>query len=238
MNIIRPQRHPDIKPVKDSAFAHESWKVFQVISEFVDGYEKLIHIRPSVSVFGTARSKPGEPRYQLAEDIGKALSEAGFSVVTGGGPGSMEAANKGASQGPSISVGLNIEMIGTETENPYQDIAIPFRHFFTRKVMFVKYASAYVVTPGGYGTLDELGEILTLMQTEKTKKIPIVLVGKEFWSGLIDWFKDTLLAEKVISDSDLELFSIVETPDEVVECILQFYEKAGTRPDEVEQAFV
>lgn len=238
MNIARPNGHPDIRPVKDSDLAHESWKMFQVVSEFAEGYERLIKIRPSVSVFGTARTKEGEAMYALAEKTGKALSDAGFSVVTGGGPGAMEAANKGASQGPSLSVGLNIELLWTETPNPYQDISLRFRHFFTRKVMFVKYASAYVVLPGGFGTLDELGEIITLMQTQKTKRIPVVLVGKAFWSGLVDWFKNTLVVEGMIAKTDLDLFCVVETPEEVVDSINAFYEKEGRSPADSEQSFM
>lgn len=172
----------------------EAWKVFQIIAEFVDGFEQLSHVRPAVSLYGSARLKEDHPDYQRAEAIALALSNAGFSVISGGGPGIMEAANKGAFKGSSSSIGLNIQLPHEQHSNPYQDISLNFRHFFARKVMFVKYATAYVVLPGGFGTLDELAEILTLVQTGKSRKIPIILVNEEFWSGLLDWFSDSLLA--------------------------------------------
>jgi uncharacterized protein (TIGR00730 family) len=208
----------------------EAWKVFQIIAEFVDGFEQLSHIRPAVSLYGSARLKEDHPDYQRAEAIALALSNAGFSVISGGGPGIMEAANKGAFKGSSSSIGLNIQLPHEQHNNPYQDISLNFRHFFARKVMFVKYASAYVVFPGGFGTLDELAEILTLIQTGKSRKIPIILVNENFWRGLIDWFTKTLLNAVTIKKSDLDLFQICETPDEVLKAIFDFYEQRGFAP--------
>ena len=201
----------------------ESWKIFQIMAEFVEGYERLSDIQPSVSIFGSARTKPDSPLYKLAEDVAYALSQAGLTVVTGGGPGIMEAANKGAYKGLTPTVGLNIELPFEECSNDYQNISLRFRHFFSRKVMFVKYASAYVVLPGGFGTLDELAEILTLIQTKKSRHIPIVLVNKDYWSGLLDWFKDRLVKDKMIDENDLLLLQVVETPEEVVSSIKKFY---------------
>jgi len=218
-------KRPIPETVNDSEMSRESWKLFQVISEFVEGYERLVSIRPSISIFGSARIKPDSPFYQLTEAIALKLSNAGFSVVTGGGPGAMEAGNKGAFAGKSLSVGLNIELpFMQEPPNPYQDICLRFRHFFTRKIMFVKYASAYVVTPGGYGTLDELAEILALVQTQKTKQIPILLVGSQFWAPLVTWFKEGLLPQNMIAAKDLDLFQVVDTPEEVLAAIQAFYE--------------
>jgi len=212
------------KHVDDSMLSRESWKIFQIMAEFVEGFERLAEISPSVSIFGSARTRPDHPYYQLAEDIANELSNAGFSVVTGGGPGIMEAASKGAYEGKSASVGLNIQLPFEQVGNPYQDIALSFRHFFSRKVMFVKYASAYVVLPGGFGTLDELVEILTLVQTGKSRKIPIILVVSSFWSKLIDWFKTTLVAEGTINVKDLDLITIVDDPGDVVNIIFDHYQ--------------
>lgn len=218
--------------VNDSLLSRESWKIFQVMAEFVEGYERLIHIKPSVSVFGSARTIPGVSYYTLAEEIGERLSNAGFSVVTGGGPGIMEAANKGAFKGSSLSVGLNIELPDFEISNTYQDISLRFRHFFTRKVMFVKYADAYVVLPGGFGTLDELAEILALIQTAKARRIPVILVKEPFWRGLLRWFTETLIPEDMIDEKHLKLLSIVNEPEEVVSAIQRFYKKQKTDPSQ------
>lgn len=227
--------HPSLMPVNDSSLTRESWKIFQIMAEFVEGFERLAQIKPSVSIFGSARMPPDHPYYKLAEDIARLLSDAGFSVVSGGGPGIMEAANKGAYAGKSPSIGLNIVLPCEQSGNPYQDISLSFRHFFSRKVMFVKYASAYVVLPGGFGTLDELAEILTLVQTGKTRRIPIVLVQKSFWEGLINWFRHSLVPEGMISESDLDLFEIVDTPKEVVDTIFGYYEKRGFEPSAEEK---
>ncbi|MBV7433697.1 TIGR00730 family Rossman fold protein [Cardiobacteriaceae bacterium TAE3-ERU3] len=210
---------------------HESWKVFQIMSEFVEGFERLAVIDPSVSIFGSARIGPDHPYYQLTETVAKRLSDAGFSVVSGGGPGLMEAANKGAYAGEKgLSVGLNIQLPHEQGGNPYQDISIDFRHFFSRKVMFVKYANAYVVMPGGFGTLDELAEILTLIQTRKSRQIPVILVGSDFWQGLVEWFKERLVAEGTIHPDDLNLFSVVDDADAVVAAIEKFYQGRSYSP--------
>ena len=227
--------HPALGPVNDTMLTRESWKIFQIMAEFVEGFERLARISPSVSIFGSARTAPDDPEYRLAEDVALALSNAGFSVVSGGGPGIMEAANKGAYAGKSPSVGLNIQLPFEQAGNPYQDISLSFRHFFSRKVMFVKYASAYVVLPGGFGTLDELAEILTLIQTGKTRRIPVLLVGGTFWQGLVDWFSGTLAQRGMISPGDVNLYRIVETPEEVVEAIFAHYENREFEPSSEER---
>ena len=223
------------KSVADAQLQRESWRIFQIMAEFVEGFERLAQIKPSVSIFGSARTAPDHPYYRLAEDIARVLSESGFSVVSGGGPGLMEAANKGAFAGPSPSIGLNIILPHEQAGNEYQDIALNFRHFFSRKVMFVKYASAYVVLPGGFGTLDELAEILTLVQTGKTRRIPIILVHRPFWDGLVGWFRDTLTRERTIAPEDLDLLQILDKPQEVVDAIFAHYDKRGFEPSPSEQ---
>lgn len=235
MSDDHKSHHPGMTPIDDSALSRESWKIFQIMAEFVEGFERLARISPSVSIFGSARFAPDNPYYKLTEDIARALSDAGFSVVSGGGPGIMEAANKGAFAGKSPSVGLNIQLPHEQTGNPYQDIRLSFRHFFSRKVMFVKYAAAYVVMPGGFGTLDELAEILTLVQTGKTRRIPIILVHSPFWNGLIDWFRDTLVAEKTISPEDMDLFQVLDHPQDVVNAIFNHYEHRGFEPSAEER---
>jgi len=222
--------HARISPVNDSTLSRESWKIFQIMAEFVEGFERMATIKPSVSIFGSARAKPDHPYYKLTVEIALALSNAGFSIVSGGGPGIMEAANRGAYDGRSPSVGLNIQLPHEQTSNPYQDISLSFRHFFSRKVMFVKYASAYVVLPGGFGTLDELAEILTLVQTGKTRRIPIILVHRPFWEGLLGWFRETLVREKTIDPEDLDLLKILETPQEILDAIFTHYEGRGFEP--------
>jgi uncharacterized protein (TIGR00730 family) len=228
-------QHPGLTPIDDSMLTRESWKIFQIMAEFVEGFERLARIRPSVSIFGSARTKPDHPYYKLTEEIARALSDAGFSVVSGGGPGVMEAANKGAFAGKSPSIGLNIQLPHEQAGNAYQDISLSFRHFFSRKVMFVKYAAAYVVLPGGFGTLDELAEILTLVQTGKTRRIPIILVHSPFWDKLIEWFKETLVEEGTISAEDLELFQVLDKPKDVVDAIFSHYEHRGFEPSAEEQ---
>ena len=219
----------------EKSLTRESWKIFQIMAEFVEGFEKLVTIKPSVSIFGSARTKPGHPDYELTVRIAKALSDAGFSVVTGGGPGLMEAANKGASEGKSPSIGLNIQLPHEQAANAYQDIELYFRHFFSRKEMFVKYASAYVVMPGGFGTLDELCEILTLVQTGKSRHIPIILVRGEFWKGMLDWFQDKLVGTGMINAEDMDLITVVEEPDEVVRVIFDHYGSRGFEPSQEER---
>ena len=207
--------------------ARESWQLWGIISEFVEATERLSEIRPAVSIFGSARTRPGTPQYELTVEIARKLSDAGFAVISGGGPGIMEAANKGAFEGASPSVGLNIELPFEHSGNPYQDISLRFRHFFARKVAFVKYAAAYVVMPGGFGTLDELSEALTLMQTGKGKRMPVVLVGSAFWGGLLQWMRDTLAVEGMISESDLDMMRVVDDSDAVVNALFDFYDARG-----------
>ncbi len=219
----------------DGRLNREAWKIFQIISEFVDGFEKLAEIQPSVSIFGSARTSPDHPYYRKTETIAHLLSESGFAVVSGGGPGIMEAANRGAFAGKGPSIGLNIRLPREQSGNPFQDISLEFEHFFSRKVMFVKYASAYVVMPGGFGTLDELAEILTLVQTGKSRRIPIILVESAFWQGLLDWFGKTLVAEGTISPGDLELVQIVDEPEEIVDRIFAYYEERGFEPSSAEE---
>jgi len=227
--------HPGLLPPDDTLLTRESWKIFQIMAEFVEGFERLARIKPSVSIFGSARVSPDDPLYERAEHIARELSDSGFAVVSGGGPGVMEAANKGAYAGKSPSIGLNIQLPHEQRANDYQEIALGFRHFFSRKVMFVKYASAYVVLPGGFGTLDELAEILTLVQTGKTRRIPIILVGSPFWEGLIKWFRDTLVAEQTIDEEDLNLFKVVDEPKDVVAAIFDYYETRGFEPSAEEK---
>ncbi|HLA75743.1 MAG TPA: TIGR00730 family Rossman fold protein [Gammaproteobacteria bacterium] len=226
------------RTINDKLLTRESWKIFQIMAEFTEGFEQLSQIKPSVTMFGSARTSSNHHYYQLAEDISRRLSDAGFTVVSGGGPGIMEAINKGAYEGKSPSVGLNIMLPHEQNTNPYQDISLDFRHFFSRKVMFVKYASAYVIMPGGFGTLDELAEILTLVQTQKARRIPIILVHSPFWKGLIDWFKDTLVAQGMINEADLHLLQILDNPQDVVDAIFNHYEFFGGDPSAGEQGIL
>lgn len=207
--------------------AHESWRIFGIMAEFVEATERLNAIHPAVSIFGSARIPPDHPYYLLAEKIARLLSDAGFSVISGGGPGIMEAANKGAYFGKSPSVGLNIQLPMEQNTNPYQDISQTFRHFFARKFMFVKFAAAYVVLPGGFGTLDELMEALTLVQTGKSRRIPIILVHAPFWRGLIEWLQERLAGEGMIDKADVDLLQVIDEPDEVVDAIFRHYERHG-----------
>ena len=206
---------------------HEAWHAFEIMAEFVNATEKLKEITPAVSLFGSARTKPNHAYYVLTEEIARQLSDAGFSVISGGGPGIMEAANKGAFAGAGASIGLNIELPFEQAGNDFQDISINFQHFFMRKVMFVKYASAFVVLPGGFGTLDELMEAITLVQTGKSRKIPIILVGKTFWEGLLDWLKNTLVGEGMATANDLALIQVIDEPKDIVEAIFKHYEETG-----------
>ncbi len=196
----------------------------------MEATERLAEIRPAVSIFGSARIRPGHRWYDSTVDIARRLSDAGFTVISGGGPGIMEAANRGAFDGPSPSVGLNIELPHEQTGNPYQNISLRFRHFFARKVAFAKYASAFVAVPGGFGTLDELAEVLTLVQTRVGRHIPIILVDSAFWRGLLDWMRDSLLDNGLISPEDLDLMTVVDEPAEVVEAIFDFYQTRGFGP--------
>jgi uncharacterized protein (TIGR00730 family) len=211
----------------------DSWQIFKIMSEFVEGFEKLGRIGPCVSIFGSARTQPENPFYVLAEDIAYRLTLEGFGVISGGGPGIMEAANKGARRGSGKSVGLNIELPFEQTHNPYidRDKLITFDYFFVRKLMFIKYSQGFVVMPGGFGTLDELFEALTLIQTNKIGRFPIVLVGVNYWSKLLEWIKETMLLEKNISAEDLDLFKLVDTAEEAVREIKVFYEEFLLKPN-------
>ena len=214
--------------------ASDSWQIFKVMAEFVEGFEKMASIGPCVSIFGSARSGPDNKYYQLAEEIAYKLTHSGYGVITGGGPGIMEAANKGAQRGDGISVGLNIELPFEQSSNPYidHDKLITFKHFFVRKVMFQKYAQGFIVLPGGFGTFDEFFESATLIQTGKIGKFPIVLVGRAFWSGLVEWIQNVVqMEQRNISPEDLDLFTLVETADEAVEVINKFYSKYLLSPN-------
>ena len=212
---------------------NDSWSLFKIMGEFVHGYEKMDSIGPCVSIFGSARTQPDHAYYKLATDVAAAVAKAGYGIITGGGPGIMEAANKGAQQANGPSVGFNIALPFEQSSNPYidKDKNLSFEYFFIRKVMFVKYAQAFVVLPGGFGTLDELFESLTLIQTKKISRIPIILVGTEFWKGLIDWVKISLIEEKLISPEDLDLFSVVDTQEEVLTCLKDFHPKEIYHPN-------
>jgi len=213
---------------------NDSWAIFKIMSEFVDGYERLSKIGPSVSIFGSARTKPDDKNYILAEEIGYKLTQNGYGVITGGGPGIMEAGNKGAHRGNGTSVGLNIELPFEQHDNPYTSpgMSLDFDYFFVRKVMFVKYSQGFIVMPGGFGTLDELFEAITLIQTKKIGRFPIILVNTNFWSGIMDWIKKILLEEnETISEEDLKLFRIVDTADEAIDHLNKFYDKYSLKPN-------
>lgn len=211
----------------------DMWRIFRIMSEFVDGFDKLARLGPCVSVFGSARTGQDDPSYNLGEDVGRKLVERGFGVITGGGPGIMEAANKGAREGGGKSIGLNIVVPHEQESNPFvdHDKNINFNFFFVRKVMFVKYAMGFIVLPGGFGTLDELFESLTLIQTGKSTRFPIVLMGKSFWGGLVEWMTDTVLAAGNISPKDRDLFELTDDPDEAVDMIDRFYREHAMVPN-------
>ncbi|MDC1402579.1 TIGR00730 family Rossman fold protein [Flavobacteriaceae bacterium] len=218
----------DFKPKKKDA-----WSIFKIMGEFVNGYEKLSAVGPCVSIFGSARTKPDNQHYQLGVDVARAIAEKGYGIITGGGPGIMEAGNKGAQLANGVSVGLNIHLPFEQSSNPYIDPEhnLNFEYFFVRKVMFVKFAQAFVVLPGGVGTLDELFEALTLVQTNKIKKIPIILVQTTFWSGLVDWMKNTLVAEGMIHADDLNLIHLVDSKKDVLTLLDEFYSVEKLKPN-------
>jgi uncharacterized protein (TIGR00730 family) len=213
---------------------NDSWALFKIMSEFVYGYERMSQIGPCVSIFGSARTKPEDKYYELTVKVASKIVEQGYGIITGGGPGIMEAGNKGANQGGGTSVGLNIDLPFEQHENPYVDANknLDFDYFFVRKVMFVKYSQGFVVMPGGFGTLDELFEAITLIQTGKIDKFPIILVGKDYWSGLMDWIKSTLAEKfKTVSTKDLDLIDLVDTEDEVVDILDKFYNEYDLSPN-------
>ncbi|MBW1739777.1 MAG: TIGR00730 family Rossman fold protein [Deltaproteobacteria bacterium] len=205
----------------DAITVHDSWRLFKILAEFVDGFEALSDIYPCVSIFGSARVQPGDEAYEKAVVIARKLAENGFNVMTGGGPGIMEAANKGAKEGGAKSIGANILLPLEQEGNPYADIRLEFKYFFVRKVMLIKYAQAYVGMPGGFGTLDEIFEAITLIQTKRIKPFPVILVGSDYWNSLWDWVRSTLLERKLVSLEDMDLVTILDDPDEVVRRIRQ-----------------
>ena len=226
----KEQHHKGWNEIK----TNDSWAIFKIMGEFVNGFEKMSKIGPCVSIFGSARTKPEHKYYKLAEKIAQKIVEAGYGVITGGGPGIMEAGNKGAHLGGGTSVGLNIELPFEQHDNPYidHDKSLDFDYFFVRKVMFVKYSQGFVVMPGGFGTLDELFEAITLIQTHKIGKFPIILVGTDFWEGLMDWVKNTLLDSfSNISAKDLDLVHLVNTEEEVISILDAFYKESGLSPN-------
>ncbi|MBC3758829.1 TIGR00730 family Rossman fold protein [Hyunsoonleella sp. SJ7] len=226
----KEQRHKSWNEIK----TNDSWAIFKIMGEFVTGFERMSKIGPCVSIFGSARTKPGHKYYQLTERVAKKIVEAGYGVITGGGPGIMEAGNKGAHLGGGTSVGLNIDLPFEQHDNPYidSDKNLDFDYFFVRKVMFVKYSQGFVVMPGGFGTLDELFEAMTLIQTHKIEQFPIILVGKQFWEGLMGWIKSTLLEQyQNISPKDLDLIHLVDTEDEVIEILDAFYNGSALSPN-------
>jgi uncharacterized protein (TIGR00730 family) len=214
--------------------AHSSWQIFKIMAEFVDGFEALAKLGPCISIFGSARTPPENKYYELTVEIGKRLSEEGFGIISGGGPGIMEAANKGAQLGGGKSVGLNIELPFEQESNPYidRDANLHFDYFFVRKTLFTKYSQGFVMMPGGFGTMDEFFEVATLIQTGKMSQVPLILVGKSYWSGLVQWLQSIMLQqEKNISAEDLSLLQIADTAEEVVECLLAFYSKNSLQPN-------
>ncbi|HTZ10992.1 MAG TPA: TIGR00730 family Rossman fold protein [Candidatus Margulisiibacteriota bacterium] len=210
--------------MKHEDFTQEDpWRVFRIMSEFVEGFEVLSPLGKAVSIFGSSRTKPGTKYYKLAEEVAYLVAKEGYAVITGSGPGLMEAANKGAKRAKGQSVGLNIHIPSEQKPNKYVDILLDFRYFFVRKVMFVKYAKAFVILPGGFGTLDEFYEAINLIQTERISKFPVVLFGKKYWEGLLTWLKKTVLAEGNISKEDMDIFVLVDEPKEVIAAIKKFY---------------
>ena len=215
----------------DTEFAQETWRIFRIMAEFVEGFEELSKVGRAISIFGSARTRPDSPYYQLAERLAERLTKAGFAIITGGGPGIMEAANKGAFEAGGHSVGLNIEIPEEQTANEYQNLSLSFRYFFARKMMFTKYAQAFVIFPGGFGTMDEFFESLTLIQTVKMAHFPVILIGSEFWNGLVDWIKQVMLAEHGnISPDDVDIFTITDDPEEVVQLLQESEEKYWPEP--------
>jgi uncharacterized protein (TIGR00730 family) len=215
-------RMEDKQYVVDALSIEESWRIFRIMAEFVEGIEALSKLRQGVTIFGSAKVRPDDPYYKKAEHVARRLVESGFSVITGGGPGIMEAANKGAAEAGGQSVGLNIRLPYEQKPNPYANIVLEYKYFFVRKVMFVKYAVAYIILPGGFGTMDELFEALTLIQTKRIKPFPVVLMGSEYWKGLVDWLRDTMLRNGKIDESDLDIIHITDDPDEAVRHIKKF----------------
>jgi uncharacterized protein (TIGR00730 family) len=213
---------PEKQYVIDAMTISDSWRLFKILAEFVEGFETLGDLYPAVSIFGSARVKPGEAAYEKTVEIARKLAQNGFNVITGGGPGVMEAGNKGAKEGGAKSVGLNIQLPLEQNPNPFSTVNLHFQYFFVRKVMFVKYAQAYIGMPGGFGTMDEIFEALTLIQTRRIKPFPVILVGKDYWSGLLDWVRSTLISGNYVFAEDLDYLTILDDPDEVVRTIKKY----------------
>ncbi len=225
--LVKTKLEPGLQSRMPDFTKEEPWRIFRIMAEFVEAFEEMSKQGPLVTIFGSARTSPSDKYYMDAERLGKLLSDRGYGILTGGGPGIMEAGNKGAYEAGGISVGLNIKLPMEQKPNPFQTTGVDFRYFFIRKVCFLKYSVAAVVYPGGYGTIDEFSEAITLIQTDKVNKIPVVLVGKEFWSPLVKWFEDTLLRDKKISSPDLELFKLVDSADEAFAYITECHSKCG-----------
>jgi len=221
--MLKSKSHKPNNEQVEKMFIEDSWRVFRIISEFVEGFEELSEVGDCVTMFGSSRSREGDAEYELARKIAHQLVDAGYGIITGGGPGIMEAGNRGAAEAGGASIGLNIDLPFEQKPNSYANLQLDFRYFFIRKVMFVKYAKAFIILPGGFGTLDELWEALTLIQTHRIGKFPVILVDSNYWKGLIDWIKGTLLSQNKISHEDLLLFQFADTPEDVVEKILAFY---------------
>ena len=208
------------KYILDNSIIADSWRMFRIMAEFVDGFDAMSAVEvPAVTIYGSARTSPDHPWYKLTETVSRSLAEAGYGIITGGGPGIMEAANKGASEGGGVSIGLNISLPHEQEPNPYANFPLHFKYFFVRKVMFMKYSQAFICMPGGFGSMDELFESLTLIQTERIKPFPIILIGSDFWSGLVDWLRDTMLGNGNISEQDLDLLTVIDDPKEVLEFV-------------------
>lgn len=221
-----PQKIKPTEPIYSEEFqSKETWSVFKIMSEFVDAFDTMKDIGRAVTIWGSARAQPGTKYYKLAVNTGEVLSKAGYSVITGGGPGLMRAGNEGAQKGKGVSIGLNIDIPSEQNANPFLDLALDFNYFFSRKVMFVKHSSAFVLMPGGFGTMDELFECMTLIQTGKTKPYPVIMMGKSYWKGLFDWIKNSVLAEGFISKDDLKLFHFTDDPKETLSIIKKFCKK-------------
>ena len=221
--------------VVDALSMEESWRIFRIMAEFVDAIETLSGVKNAVSIFGSARTKPCDPYYQKAELLAKLLAENGFGVMTGGGPGIMEAANKGAAEAGGKSVGMNIRLPFEQKPNPYANLSIDYKYFFIRKVMFVKYAMAYVILPGGFGTIDELFEALTLVQTGKVRRVPLILVGADFWRGMTDWIRDRLAVDGLVGPEDVALLQVIDEPQAIVDAIFDHYHARGFEPSPSER---
>ncbi len=236
--LISPTEPTPNEQIKDEEHAFERamhldftytdpWRVFRIMSEFVNGFDALAHIPPSVALFGSARTKPDDPMYLSAVETARLLAKAGFGVITGGGPGIMEAANKGAQEGGNLSIGCNIELPFEQDHNPYLDVALDFHYFFVRKTMFVKYSNAFIIFPGGFGTMDELFEALTLIQTKKVNHFPVILSGSKYWEGLINWMRDVMLADGKISLDDLNLLQMSDDPEEICKLVCDAYQASS-----------